>query len=78
MHKNRKPRTATDRHWNKWLANHDNSPRCPYFEGVTKTGRAVTECLCPWESKCMGNVFECGKLRYQYLAGSINKEKDRK
>lgn len=78
MHKDRKLRTATNRYWNKWLERRNNSPLCPYFEGTTKRGRAVTECLCAWENKCRGNIFECGKIKYQYIAGSINKDQDRK
>jgi len=69
--KERKERTATDRPLNKYLKNHGS--HCWYFDGFYNN-HAVTECMAPWSFMCKGNKFDCGKLKYKWLA-SLSEEK---
>ena len=69
----RKPRTATERPWNKWLDRNHGGRFCQCFDGITKEGRPITECNAPWCHKCFGNVFQCAKLKYQHYASTNNK-----
>ena len=76
--KERKERTATDRPLNKYLKEHkynDNwtGQHCDYFDGFYNN-HAVTECMAPWAFMCKGNKFDCGKLKYKWLA-SLSEEK---
>ena len=69
--KERKERTATDRPLNKYLEEH--SSHCWYFDDFYNN-HAVTECMAPWSFMCKGNKFDCGKLKYKWLA-SLSEEK---
>ena len=69
--KERKERTATDRPLNKYLEEHGS--HCWYFDGFYNN-HAVTECMAPWSFMCKGNKFDCGKLKYKWLA-SLSEEK---
>lgn len=69
----RKPRTAKERPWNKWLERNKGRTECLCFDGFTSEGHPMTECNAPWSDKCDGNVFKCAKLKYHHLA-SINKK----
>ena len=69
--KERKERTATDRSLNKYLEEHGS--HCWYFDGFYNN-HAVTECMAPWSFMCKGNKFDCGKLKYKWLA-SLSEEK---
>ena len=69
--KERKERTATDRPLNKYLEAHGS--HCWYFDGFYNN-HAVTECMAPWSFMCKGNKFDCGKLKYKWLA-SLSEEK---
>ena len=76
--KKRKERTAIDRPLNKYLKEHkynDNwtGQHCDYFDGFNKN-HAVTECMAPWSFMCKGNKFDCGKIKYKWLA-SLSDEK---
>ena len=69
--KERKERTAINRPLNKYLNEHGS--HCCYFDGFYKN-HAVTECMAPWSFMCKGNKFNCGKLKYKWLA-SLSEEK---
>ena len=69
--KERKERAATDRPLNKYLEHHGS--HCWYFDGFYNN-HAVTECMAPWSFMCKGNKFDCGKLKYKWLA-SLSEEK---
>lgn len=69
--KKRKERTATDRPLNKYIEHHGS--HCWYFDGFYNN-HAVTECMSPWSFMCKGNKFDCGKLKYKWLA-SLSEEK---
>ena len=69
--KERKERVATDRQLNKYLEHHGS--HCCYFDGFYNN-RAVTECMAPWSFMCKGNKFDCGKIKYKWLA-SLSEEK---
>ena len=69
--KERKERTAIDRPLNKYLEDHGS--HCWYFDGFYNN-HAVTECMAPWSFMCKGNKFDCGKLKYKWLA-SLSEEK---
>ena len=69
--KERKERVATDRPLNKYLEHHGSN--CWYFDGFYNN-HAVTECMAPWSFMCKGNKFDCGKLKYKWLA-SLSEEK---
>jgi hypothetical protein len=71
--KERKERTATDRPLNKYLEHH--GLHCNYFDGFYND-HAVTECLAPWSFMCKGNKFDCGKLKYKWLASLSDKKRD--
>ena len=71
--KERKERTATDRSLNKYLEHH--SSHCNYFDGFYND-HAVTECMAPWSFMCKGNKFDCGKLKYKWLASLSDKKRD--
>lgn len=75
--KERKERTATDRPLNKYIEKHkynDNwtGQHCDYFDDI-----GITECMVPWSFMCKGNKFDCGKLKYKWLA-SLSDEKRNK
>lgn len=69
--KERKERTATDRPLNKYLE--VRGSHCWYFDSF-HNNHAVTECMAPWSFMCKGNKFDCGKLKYKWLA-SLSEEK---
>ena len=69
--KERKERTAIDRPLNKYLEKHGS--HCWYFDGFYNN-HAVTECMAPWSFMCKGNKFDCGKIKYKWLA-SLSEEK---
>lgn len=68
--KERKERTATDRPLNKYLKKYGS--HCWYFDGFYNN-HSVTECNAPWSFMCKGNKFDCGKLKYKWLA-SLSEE----
>ena len=64
-----KPRTATHRKTNQWLAESGSLPiQCYWWDN------GYPECDYPWcgkgEKDCQGNPFVCKKLLYKYLASS--------
>lgn len=78
--KERKERTAIDRPLNKYLKEHkynDNwtGQHCDYFDDFYDN-HAVTECNAPWSFMCKGNKFDCGKLKYKWLASLSDKKRN--
>ncbi len=73
QNKERKERTATGRPLNKYLEDHGS--HCWYFDGFYND-HAVTECMAPWSFMCKGNKFDCGKLKYKWLASLSDKKRD--
>ena len=71
--KERKERTAINRPLNKYLEEHGS--HCWYFDGFYNN-HAVTECMAPWSFMCKGNKFDCGKLKYKWLASLSDKKRD--
>jgi len=69
--KERKERAAIDRPLNKYLEHHGS--HCWYFDGFYNN-HSVTECNAPWSFMCKGNKFDCGKIKYKWLA-SLSEEK---
>ena len=59
-----KQRTATDRKANKKLSRFGN--KCEWWDD------GYPECALPWTHRCNGDIFQCKKLYYAYLA-SVNK-----
>jgi hypothetical protein len=78
--KERKERTATDRPLNNYIKEHkynDNwtGQHCDYFDDFYDN-HAVTECTAPWSFMCKGNKFDCGKLKYKWLASLSDKKRN--
>ena len=76
----RKPRTATWRKVNKTLEWPGcGGGWCAWFDGFASDGRAVTECMLPGKmtERCTGNIFNCIKERYRFLASLSEKERKR-
>ena len=75
--KKRKPRTATWRKVNKYLERCGcEGGYCGWFDGFDADGHPVTECSLPGKmtERCTGNIFDCIKERYRFLA-SLNETK---
>lgn len=78
--KERKERTAIDRPLNNYIKEHkynDNwtGQHCDYFDDFYDN-HAVTECTAPWSFMCKGNKFDCGKLKYKWLASLSDKKRN--
>ena len=78
--KERKERTATDRPLNNYIKEHkynDNwtGQHCDYFDDFYDN-HAVTECNARWSFMCKGNKFDCGKLKYKWLASLSDKKRN--
>ena len=80
MIKSRKPRTATERFWNKFIKEKHGNTECPYYDWyIDKDGNKIgsaAECMRPWWRHCDGNIFKCMKLKQQHLASRGKNEPD--